>query len=80
MLLFELLSLNIQLPIKFFTVLLNNLFYVITCKSFRIFYEPEDARWSSSENLLILIDTNFRKNETSRVTVYIMDSMFILKQ
>ena len=78
--LFELLSLNIQLPIKFFTVLLNNLFYVITCKSFRIFYEPEDARWSSSENLLILIDTNFRQNETSRVTVYIMDSMFILKQ
>ena len=61
--LFELLSLNMQLPIKFFTVLLNNLLYMITCKSFRIFYEPEDARWSSSENLLILIDTTFRKNE-----------------
>ena len=53
---------------------------MITFKSFRIFYEPEDARWSSSENLLILIDTSFRKNETSRLTVYIMDSMFILKQ
>ena len=69
--LFELLSLNMQLPIKFFTVLLNNLLYMITCKSFRIFYEPEDARWSSSENLFIVIDTTFRKNETSRIIVYI---------
>ena len=69
---FELLSLNMQLPIEFFTVLLNNLFYMITCKSFRIFYEPEDARWSSSENLLILIDTTFRKNE-------LLVLLFILK-
>ena len=32
-----------------------------TCKSFRIFYEPDAARWSSSENLFILIKKHFEK-------------------
>ena len=45
---------------------------MIICKSFGIFYEPEDARWISSENLFILIKkTTFRKNKTSRIIVYI---------
>ena len=35
---------------------------MITCKSFRTFYEPDDARWSSGENLFILINNyNFQK-------------------
>ena len=48
---------------------------MITCKSFRIFYEPGNARWSSSENLFNLINTTFTKNETSSVIVYIITSL-----
>ena len=72
---FDLLSLSMYLPDKFltfFTVLLENLFYMITCKSFWIFYEPDDARWISSENLFILINkNNFLEKETFRIIVYI---------
>ena len=44
----------------------------MTCISLRIFYEPDDARWSSSKNLFILINkNNFIKNETFRIVVHI---------
>ena len=36
-----------------------------------MFYESEDPRRSSSENLFILINRSFRKNETSHIIVYI---------
>ena len=45
-----------------------------TCKSFRIFYEPEDARWSSSENLFILIN---RYNFLEKMKLLLL--LFILK-
>ena len=46
---------------------------MITFKSCKIFYEPDDARWSSNKNLFILINQNNlqKKNETSRIIVYI---------
>ena len=34
------------------------------------FYEPQDARWTSSENLFILINRGIYKNETCCIVVY----------
>ena len=53
---------NTSYVFHFLTVLLNNLFYIITCKFFRIFYMHDAARWRSTKNLFLLINKfNFYK-------------------
>ena len=58
---------------------------MITCKSFRTFYEPDDARWSSGENLFVLINNyNFQKKTKLFILLVILKlyariDIFILK-
>ena len=50
-----------------------------TCKSFRIFYEPDAARWSSSENLFILIKKLFEKMKLLVILLILKICIIILE-
>ena len=47
---------NTSYVFHFLTVLLDNLFNIVPCKFFRIFYIPDAARWSSTKKLFLLIN------------------------